>query len=133
MADQSFDQEYTAAVRAAARLDAIEDAIEPRAKSARYDRRSRRIVVELRNGTTFIFPSELAEGFAGAAATALSEVVITPSGSGLRWPRLDADFSLPSLMMGVFGSPKWMSELAQGKQRQAKLATTTIKSKSIRA
>jgi hypothetical protein len=109
MADQSFDQEYATAVRAATRADAIE----PRATSARFDRRSRRIVVELRNGATFIFPTELAEGLAGATASALSEVVVTPSGSGLRWPRLDADFSLPSLMMGVFGSPKWMRELAR--------------------
>ena len=129
MADQSFDQEYAAAVRAATRADAIE----PRAKSARYDRRSRRIVVELLNGTTFIFPTELAEGLAGARATALAEVTVTPSGSGLRWSSLDADFSLPSLMMGVFGSPKWMRALAQSRQGQSKLATTTLKRKSVRA
>ena len=129
MADHTFDQEYAAAVRAAARADAIE----PRAKSARYDRRSRRVVIELHNGATFIFPAELAEGLASAAATALSEIIVTPSGSGLRWPRLDADFSLPSLMMGVFGSPKWMRELAQGKQSKSKLATTTLKRKSASA
>ena len=129
MADQSFDQEYAAAVRAATRADAIE----PRAKSARYDRRSRRIVVELLNGTTFIFPTELAEGLAGARATALAEVTVTPSGSGLRWSSLDADFSLPSLMMGVFGSPKWMRALAQSRQGQSKLATATLKRKSVRA
>ncbi len=129
MVKRTFDQEYAAAVRAAARADAIE----PRAKSARYDRRSRRIVVELHNGTTFIFPAELAEGLAGATTSALSEVMVTPSGSGLRWPRLDADFNLPSLMMGVFGSPKWMRELAQSKQSKSKLVTTTLKRKSVGA
>ena len=129
MVGRTFDKEYAAAVRAAKRADAME----PRAKSARYDKRSRRIVVELQNGTTFIFPAELAEGLAGATASALSEVVATPSGSGLRWPRLDADFSLPSLMIGVFGSPKWMRELAQAKPSKSKLATTTLKRKSASA
>jgi hypothetical protein len=129
MANQSFDQEYATAISAATRADAIE----PRATSARFDRRSRRIVVELRNGATFIFPTELAEGLAGATASALAEVVVTPSGSGLRWPRLDADFSLPSLMMGVFGSPKWMRALAQGNPNKSKLATATPKRKSASA
>ena len=46
MAEKTFDEEYTAAVRATA----LADASEPRAKSARYDRRAKRIVVELRNG-----------------------------------------------------------------------------------
>jgi hypothetical protein len=89
------------------------DAAEPRAKSARYDRRAKRIVVELANGATFIFPPELAQGLAGASPADLAEVRVTPSGAGLRWPSLDADFSLPNLMMGLFGSPSWMRELAR--------------------
>src|SRR6267143_975248 len=90
MEDRAFNQEYERAKRATARADRIE----PRAKSARYDRRTNRIVVELRNGASFIFPAELAEGLAGASPKDLAEVRITPSGAGLRWPSLDADFSL---------------------------------------
>jgi hypothetical protein len=32
------------------------------------------------------------------------EVQVTPSGSGLRWPTLDADFNLPNLLAEEFGS-----------------------------
>ena len=115
MAEITFDEEYVAAVRAAA----LADATEPRAKSARYDRRAKRVVVELLNGATFLFPPELAQGLAGASPTDLSQVQVTPSGSGLRWPSLDADFSLPGLMLGEFGSPSWMRELARMFQRES--------------
>lgn len=109
MEDRAFDQEYERAKKAAARADRSE----PRAKSARYDRRTNRVVVELRNGATFIFPAELAEGLAGASPKDLAEVRVTPSGSGLRWPSLDADFSLPSLLAGEFGSKSWMTKLGR--------------------
>lgn len=109
MEDRAFDQEYERAKRAAARADRIE----PRAKSARYDRRTNRIVVELRNGATFMFPAELAQGLAGAAPKDLAEVAVTPSGAGLRWPSLDADFSLPNLLAGEFGSKTWMAKLVR--------------------
>jgi uncharacterized protein DUF2442 len=94
MENKAFDQEYQRAKRAAARADRIE----PRAKSARFDRRTNRLVVELRSGATFMFPAELAQGLAGAAPKDLAEVQIAPSGAGLRWPSLDADFSLPNLL-----------------------------------
>ena len=109
MEDRAFDREYENAKRAAARADRIE----PRAKAARYDRRSNRIVVELRNGASFIFPPELAEGLAGASPKDLAEVRITPSGAGLRWPTLDADLSLPNLLAGEFGSKSWMAKLGR--------------------
>lgn len=106
MEDGRFDLEYERAKRSAARADRIE----PRAKSVRYDRRTNRIVVELRNGATFRFPAELAEGLAAASPKDLAEVRITQSGEGLRWPSLDADFSLPNLLAGKFGSKSWMAK-----------------------
>ena len=109
MENRAFDQEYERAKRAAARADRIE----PRAKSARYDRRRNCIVVELRSGAIFMFPGELAQGLAGAAPKDLAEVQVTPSGAGLRWPTLDADFSLPNLLAGEFGSKSWMAKLAR--------------------
>lgn len=109
MENRAFDQEYERAKRSAARADRIE----PRAKSARYDRRTNRIVVELRNGATFMFPAELAQGLAGASPKDLAEVQITPSGEGLRWPSLDADFSLPNLLAGEFGSKSWMAKMGR--------------------
>jgi hypothetical protein len=88
-------------------------------------------VVEFQNGVTFIYPTELAEGLAGAPAAALSEVNVTPSGSGLRWPQLNVDFSLPALMRGAFGSRKWMRALAH-KNDNAQIKPATIFARSNR-
>ena len=114
MEDRAFDQEYQRAKRAAARADRIE----PRAKSAHYDRRTNRIVVELRNGASFMFPTELAQGLAGASPKDLADVEVTPSGAGLRWPNLDADLSLPNLLAGEFGSKSWMAKLGRNDRRE---------------
>ncbi|HKQ05761.1 MAG TPA: DUF2442 domain-containing protein [Blastocatellia bacterium] len=122
MAKDSFDLEFKRAVRAAKESDAAE----PRAAAARYDRKTNRIVVDLRNGASFMFPPEKAQGLAGASAADLAKVVVTLSGSGLRWPTLDADFSLPALMLGIFGSKSWMAEVGRRGGRvtsKAKAAT----------
>lgn len=76
---------------------------------ARYDRRRDRIIVSLRNGVELTFPPNLAEGLAGAKAADLGEIEISPSGFGIRFPKLDADLYLPGLMQGVFGSRRWMA------------------------
>jgi hypothetical protein len=125
MASSDFDKEYDAAVQTAA----LSDKTEPRAATARYDRRSNRIIVELRNGASFLFPPELAQGLRGASAKDLANVEITPSGEGLRWPNLDADFSLPGLMMGMFGNKAWMAEFA----RRGGSSTSAAKAASSRA
>lgn len=122
MAKDDFDLEYKRAVRAAKESNAAE----PRAVAARYDRKANRIVVDLRNGASFMFPPEKAQGLAGASAADLAKVVVTPSGSGLRWPTLDADLSLPALMLGIFGSKSWMAEVGRRGGRvtsEAKAAT----------
>jgi hypothetical protein len=114
MVSKDFEREY----RTAARRAAIADAVEPRAKSARYDRRYRRIVVDLNNGSRFIFPPELAQGLVGADDAALSNIQISPSGAGLCWPDLDADFSVAALMDGIFGTREWMRKISR-RQRAA--------------
>ena len=115
MADRMFDREY----RKARRRAAAADAIEPRAKMARFDRRSRRVIVELRNGAKFIFPPELAEGLRGAALDDLTRIEVSPSGAGLHWPTLDVDFGLPALMAGIYGSLSWMASLRKESRRGA--------------
>lgn len=98
--------------------------IEPRAKSARYDRKTARVVVELISGATFIFPAELGQGLTGATPDDLADIEIVSGGYGLHWEKLDADLAVPSLMMGRFGSQKWMSELgrAGGRSTSARKA-----------
>jgi hypothetical protein len=84
----------------------------PVAISARYDRRVSRIVIGLSNGLELAFAPALAEGLRGAKPADLSVIEISPAGLGLHWPALDADLYLPSLLEGVFGSPRWMAALA---------------------
>ena len=112
MVDRIFNREYRRALERAAAADATE----PRARFARFDRRSRRVIVELRNRAKFIFPPELVEGLDGAAIDDLARVDVSPSGAGLHWPTLDVDFGLPALMAGVFGSRTWMRNLQKTSQ-----------------
>jgi hypothetical protein len=89
-------------------------------QSARYDRRLRRIVLDLDSGLQVSFLPEQAQGLEEATAAELSNIEVSPSGLGLHWPKLDADLYVPALMQGVFGSKKWMAQrlgLAGGKSR----------------
>ncbi len=88
-------------------------ASQPRAARAFYDRESGKITINLTNGSTFSFPPELAQGLAGASPEELALVEITPSGEGLHWETLDADFSVPALLAGIFGTKKWMAEMGK--------------------
>ena len=95
---------------------------QPRAVSARYDRRVSRIVVGLDNGLELAFPPRLAEGLEQATPAELSQFEISPLGDGLHWPAIDADLYVPGLLAGVFGSKAWMARAlgaAGGRSRTA--------------
>ena len=98
---------------------------EPRAAAVRYDRESRRIVVDLTNGCTFAFPVNLAQGLETATEQQLSEVEILGAGLGLHWETLDADLSVPDLTAGLFGTRAYMA-------RQAGRTTSTAKAAAAR-
>lgn len=100
-----------AAIKKAREAAVIANAVEPRAESAYYDQSSDRIVIDLKSGATFSFPSSLAQGLAGASPEDLTEVEVTPSGDGLHFLKLDADFSVPALLAGVFGTEAWMAQI----------------------
>ncbi len=65
----------------------------------------------MKSGASFSFPSALAQGLAGASPEDLAEVEVTPSGDGLHFLKLDADFSVPALLAGVFGTAAWMAQV----------------------
>ena len=103
---------------------------EPQASSARYDRRTGRVRVELTNGCSFMFPARSLQGMARASDAELAVIEIMGVGFGLHWPALDADFTVPGLLMGVFGTRAWMaSELA----RRAGQTTSKAKAAAARA
>jgi len=80
-----------------------------RAVAASYDARNKRVMLELDTGLWIGFFADDAEGLSGATARELSDIEISPSGLGLRWPKLDADIYLPALLDGLLGSKKWVA------------------------
>lgn len=86
----------------------LEQVAQPQATAARYDARKKTMVIELANGASFAFPPSLAQGLEGASSADLSDIEITPMGTGLHWPRLNADLTVEGLLAGVFGSRSWM-------------------------
>lgn len=107
----------------------VETAPHTRAVAARYDARKKCVVVELANGASFSFPPQLAQGLAGARAADLAVIELTPLGTGLHWPRLDADLTVEGLLVGVFGSRTWMRQHAA----RAGRATSEAKTAAARA
>lgn len=89
------------------------DAAEPRAVSAHFDRETHKVVVDLRNGATFMFPPELGQGLADASVEELADIRLTPAADGLHWPKLDVFLSIPLLMKGIFGSRSWMAKIGR--------------------
>jgi len=99
---------------------------EPRAATARYDRGSGRMIVELTNGCTFAFPPKLAQGLEAATEAQLSEVEILGAGSGLHWEALDADLSIPGLLAGLFGTKAHLARQAGRAKSPAKAAAARV-------
>ena len=79
-----------------------------RAIAARYDARKKLIHVELINGASFSFPPSMAQGLEHGSAAQLSQIDVTPYGTGLSWPLLNADLTVEGLLTGAFGSRSWM-------------------------
>lgn len=79
--------------------------------SVRYQRSTRRVVLELVTGIQLSVPVDRVQGLTKASAGQLSEIEVSPSGLGLHWPQLDADVYVPGLLQGALGSKKWMASL----------------------
>lgn len=99
-------------------------ATEPRAAAARYDRKLGRVVVDLANGCTFAFPPRLAQGLEKATEQELEAVEVLGAGYGLHWEALDADFSVPGLLAGIFGTRAHLARRAGQATSPAKAAAT---------
>lgn len=107
--DELLDRE----IEEARERSRIADPRRPRALAARYNRRSRRIELELADGCMFAFPAAGAQGLVGATANQLAAVEIVGDGYGLHWEELDADFTVEGLLAGRLGSRAWMREHAR--------------------
>jgi len=101
----------------------------PHITKAHYDPKLRRIILSVSSGAWFAFRPEDAQGLENATATQLKKMEISPSGYGVHFPLLDADFWYPSLLQGHFGSRKWMAARlgAAGGASRSKAKTTAAR------
>lgn len=79
----------------------------PRAVSAHYDRKTGRIVIHLSSKMDVSFSPRDAQGLERARPSQFHPIEISPSGFGIRFPKLDADLYLPAILEGFLGSRKW--------------------------
>ena len=100
------EEEFAAATR---RGD-IELATKPRAIAAHYDKGSRRLVIELANGSIFTLDPRLLQDLQHATDEQIGQVEILGAGFGLHWEELDSDHSIEGLLAGWFGTRGYMTE-----------------------
>ena len=119
LTDSTIDAAYR---RRDARL-----AVEPLATGVRYDRIGDTVIVEMNNGAALVIPRRFMQGLSDASVEQLQQGTIARRGTALSWPDLDADFTIISLLGGVYGGKQWMSELAR------RAGSTTSKAKAAAA
>lgn len=68
------------------------------ARAACYDDENGRVELELENGLQLSFRPNGVPGLEGASPEDLREMVVSPSGLRLHFPRIDADVYLPALL-----------------------------------
>lgn len=128
ISDEEFDRQYAEATkRGKAAMSKGAHAID-----ARYDKATRRVVIDLASGVTLLIPARLIQGLRKASAKELAEIEILGAGSGLYWPKLEVDIGVAGLMEGVFGTKAWMAELGRigGKaSSEAKRAAARVNGK----
>jgi hypothetical protein len=123
--EEELQQQFKDAAQRAAEADRRE----PRAHTASYDKRTKRLVVELTSGIIVQIPSRLLQGLAEASPQDLAAVTVSPHGTALHWETLDADFSVAGLLAGTFGTRAWMAEIG----RKGGQVTSAAKATAARA
>jgi len=93
----------------AAALAGARERAEYGANGVYYDIQTRKIIISLRGDAQLSFPAYAVEGLEQASDDDLRTIELVDDGCGLRLDRLDVDISIPGLMQGLYGTPKWMA------------------------
>jgi hypothetical protein len=83
---------------------------EPHALSGEYNRELDLIILRLDDGRRLVLPREQMQGLQNATEAQLAHIEIF-GGTDIAWPSLDVDHNLRSLLVGRYGSEKWMKSL----------------------
>ena len=101
MARMKLQQASAAEIDAARELGKAETAAG--AVAAGYDRRLDVILLTMRSGAVATIPRRLIPIVAQAEPQDVAEVELSPMGTSLRFPSLDADFAVQGLIRHAFG------------------------------
>jgi hypothetical protein len=101
MARRLTDAEILAQIPAARARAKAADVGGLHATSVRYDRTHHRILLELTNGYLIGVPVQALPHLASATRAQLADVELSPEGGGLHFPALDADYSVPALVLAM--------------------------------
>ena len=85
----------------------------PRAAAARYDAERRRVVLELTSGYAVEVPITELKEVASAPPRELATVEVLGAGNVLHWESLDADYSIPALILRAIGAKLAAKEFAR--------------------
>lgn len=113
--------EFLAQLRIARRAESADRAAGRRALSAVFDRSAGRVMVELSNGAVFGFLPSHIPTLAHLTDAQLTEVTVTPGGSGLEWEALDIQVSVAGIILDALDPQAARSALARiaGKSRSS--------------
>ncbi len=100
-----------------------------RARAARFDRATGRVVVELSSGILFAFPVSRIPALRRATSAALAGVTVSASGSTLQWETMDVDLSVAGLLLSAVEPRERVRHLAALAGR----ATSAAKAAAARA
>lgn len=84
----------------------------PKIEKLGLEKQSRRLVFDLSNRVTLIIPADVIQGLQNASVGDLTDVELWDEGLMIYWKNLDVAFQTSSLLLGIFGTKHWMSEIA---------------------
>lgn len=97
---------------------------EIQARHAYYDPAAQRLVIELKSGATHSVPCQLIQGLRDADPADIAAVELGLRGASLHWEKLDNDFTVGGLVRGIYGTKKWMEQLAREDEETTRTKAT---------
>ncbi|MEO6834695.1 MAG: DUF2442 domain-containing protein [Candidatus Tumulicola sp.] len=102
-----------AEIDAAIALANLRERYRPKAVAAEYRTKEGVVAIKLASGVELVIPRKLLQGLENATPEQAAGVEILGPGTSLHWKALNVDHYVPSLIEGIFGNRRWMSELGK--------------------
>ena len=135
LSEEEFERQFAEATRRGE--ESLKTEIQ--ARHAYYDHATNRLVLELKSGATHSVPCQLLQCLRTADPADIAAVELGLRGASVHWEKLNWDFTVGGLVRGIYGTKKWMEQLAREneantrakaapkRQRVATAATATSK------